>query len=359
MKNCVGEEAVGDRLPHERSLALRRVPDGDRADDEDRRGGAARPEAQRRPQEHRKHDVGHVLLRRHLGQHHEHSEHDRHLDEVPPPEVLQARRGPRQDGGRQNEDAGRVAKRPGAKDPREFVGGDHVAEVQRHRPEGGADDGGEERAHDETQHVEHAIELAPPAGQAAQHQGRDHERQRVPHRLAEDGPQRRRVIPEPEVADDNPRPEPSAIQKQHGKSESRRRPQSRHRTVEIGKLEADPSRQVIAHRNQRNGNSVKHDTAVPGPAQRRKPSVHAVVVLVSPRSKRCRHALPRAESNRAGPATATNLAEKHPALSRAPTSGRVKGSRSSAPPLASASPQHRTPKDSTPYERDRPSRPPI
>ena len=173
--------------------------------------------------------------------------------------------------GASDQDAGCVAQRPGAKDAHEFVGGDHVAEVQRHRPEGGADDGGEERADDEGQHVEDAFELASPAGQAAQDQGRDHERQRVPHRLAEDGPERRRVIPEPEVADHNARPEPSAIQKQHGKSEPRRRPQGRHRTVEIGKLEADPSRQVIAHGNQRNGNSVKHDTAVPGPAQRREP----------------------------------------------------------------------------------------
>ena len=62
---------------------------------------------------------------------------------------------------------GRVAKRPGAKDAPEFAGGDHVAEVQRHRPEGGADDGGEERAHDEGEHVEDAFELAPSAGQAA------------------------------------------------------------------------------------------------------------------------------------------------------------------------------------------------
>ena len=236
------------------------------------------------------------MLRRHLGQHHEHSEHDRHLDEVPPPEVLQARRGPRQDGGRQNQDAGRVAKRPGAKDPREFVGGDHVAEVQRHRPEGGADDGGEERAHDEAQHVEHAIELAPPAGNAAQDQGGNNQRQRVPHRLPEDGPERRRVIPEPEVANDDARPEPNAIQKQHGKSESRRRPQSRHRTVEIGKLEADPSRQVVADGHQSDGNSVEHDTAVPCPVQRREPSAHAVAAPVSPSSKRCRDALPRRPS---------------------------------------------------------------
>ena len=230
-------------------------------------------------------------MRGHLGQHHEHSEHDRHLDEVPPPEVLQARRGPRQEGGRHDQDAGRVAQRPGAKDAPELVGGDHVAEVQRHRPEGGADDGGEERARDEGQHVEHAFELAPPAGQAAQDQGRDHERQRVPHRLAEDGPERRRVVPEQEIADHDARPEPNAIQKQHGKSEPRRRPQGRHRTVEIGKLEADPSRQVIGHGNQRNGTSVKHDTAVPGPAQRREPSAHAVAAPVSASSKRCRHAL--------------------------------------------------------------------
>ena len=209
--------------------------------------------------------------------------------------------------GASDQDAGRVAQRPGAKDAPEFVGGDHVAEVQRHRPESGADDGCEERARDESQHVKHAVELAPPAGQAAQDQGRDHERQRVPHRLAEDGPERCRVIPEPEVADHNARPEPSAIQEQHGKSKSRRRPQGRHRTVEIGKLEADPSRQVIADGNKRNGTPVEHDTAVPGPAQRREPSGYPVGP-VSPRSKRCHYALPRAESKPAGPATATNLA---------------------------------------------------
>ena len=62
----------------------------------------------------------------------------------------------------------------GERRARAVVGGDDVAEVQRHRPEGGADDGGEERARDEGQHVEHAFELAPPAGQAAaQQQGRD------------------------------------------------------------------------------------------------------------------------------------------------------------------------------------------
>ena len=264
MKSCVVEEAVGDRFPHERSLAVRCVPDGDRADDENRRGRAARPEAQRRPQEHRKHDVRHVLLRRHLGQHHEDGEHGRHLAEDSPADVLQAGGGPRQEGGRQDQDAGRVAQRPRAKDAREVVGCDHVAEEQRRRPEGGTDNGGEERARDNGEHVEHALELAPPAGQAAQDQRRDDERQSVPHRLAQHGPERGRVIPQPEIADHNPRPEPNAIQKQHGKSEPRRRPQRRHRTVEIGKLEADPSGQVITHGNQRNGASVQHDTAVPG-----------------------------------------------------------------------------------------------
>ena len=124
---------------------------------------------------------------------------------------------PRQEGGRSDQDAGRS---PASMCERraEVVGGDHVAEVQRHWPEGGADDGGEERARDEGQHVEHAFELATPAGQAAQNQGRDHERQRVPHRLAEDGSERRRVIPEQEIADHNAGPEPNAIEKQHGKS---------------------------------------------------------------------------------------------------------------------------------------------
>ena len=65
------QQAVGDRVAHERPVALRGVPHGDRADDEDRRGRAARAEAQRGPEEHREDDERHVALRRQLGQHHE------------------------------------------------------------------------------------------------------------------------------------------------------------------------------------------------------------------------------------------------------------------------------------------------
>jgi hypothetical protein len=177
--------------------------------------------------------------------------------------------------------------------------------------EGGADDGGDQRAGDEGEHVEHAFQLAPPARQAAQQQRRDHERQRVPDRLTEDRSKRRRIVPEQEIADHDARPQPNAVQEQHGEAQARRRPQGRHRTVEIGELEADPSRQVIAQREQRNGTSVEHDTAVPGRAPHRDRSAHAVAALVRASSKRCRHD-PRAESNRVRRATAIDLVDGAP-----------------------------------------------
>ena len=121
-----------------------------------------------------------------------------------------------------------------------------------------------------------------------------------------DGPERRRKVPEQEIADHDARPQPNAVQEQHGEAHARRRPQGRHRTVEIGELEADPSRQVIGPGEQRDGTSVQHDAAVPGPAQRRDPSAHAVAALVRASSKRCRHA-PRAESKGARPGSGLGL----------------------------------------------------
>ena len=145
------EQAVGDRLAHERPVVLRRLVDRDRADDEDRRRRAARAEADRRPQQHREHDEGHVALRRERGQRHQQREHERALEQLRPPEPVQAR--PREDHRRDDQHAGRVAERPRPHDPPELVGLDHVAEAQRERPERRADHRGDQRARDERQHV--------------------------------------------------------------------------------------------------------------------------------------------------------------------------------------------------------------
>ena len=63
MKSCVASRLSVSELAHERPGVLRGLPDGDRAHDEDRRRRAARPEAQRRPQQRGEHDVGNVALR--------------------------------------------------------------------------------------------------------------------------------------------------------------------------------------------------------------------------------------------------------------------------------------------------------
>ena len=84
------EQAVRERVTHERPVALRGVPDRDRAHDEDRRGSAARAEAQGGPQQHREDDVGHIALRRQLGQYHEHHDDERALGEVTPANPVRA-----------------------------------------------------------------------------------------------------------------------------------------------------------------------------------------------------------------------------------------------------------------------------
>ena len=104
------EQAVGERVTHERPVALRGVPDRDRAHDEDRRGGPARAEAQRGPEQHGEDDVGHVALRRQLGQHDEREDQDRAFRELAPANPSYARGHPRQQARRHHQSAGRVAR---------------------------------------------------------------------------------------------------------------------------------------------------------------------------------------------------------------------------------------------------------
>ena len=125
------EQAVGERVAHERPVALRGVPDGDRADDEDRRGGAPRAEAQRRPQQYREDDVGDIALRRQLGQQHESDDQDRALDQIAPAKVPPSQSHPREQDRRDHQDAGPVAEDPGPKHAPEFVRRDDIAEAQR------------------------------------------------------------------------------------------------------------------------------------------------------------------------------------------------------------------------------------
>ena len=291
-----GEQAVVDRPAHERPLLLRCVPDGDRADDEDRRRRSARAEAERRPQEHREHDVRHVSLRRQLGEEDQHHERDRALDEVAPADALQARGRPRQHDRRDDEDAGHVAQRPCAKHAPELVCGDHVPEAQRQRPERGADD----RRHQRTGHERHDVgdtgQIAPAPREAAQQQRRHHERQRVADRLPEHGAERRREVSEEQVADGDAGPEADAVEEQHGEPQSRGRPQRRHGAVEIRELEPDPAGDVVGDGHQRDGQPVPRETLRSHPAQRFDLRTNVAAAFVRTGGERCVHGA-RAESS--------------------------------------------------------------
>jgi hypothetical protein len=266
------EQAVGDRLAHERAVLMCGVPDRDGADDEDRRGGAARPEAQRRPQEHGEDDVRDVALRRQFGEHDQQDQHDGALERLAAPDAGEAAGGPRQQHGRHDEDARGVAQRPGAEHTRELVRGDHVPEAQRRRAERRADERRHERAGDEGEHVDDALEARPAVRQPAQQQGGEHDRQRVADGLPENGAERRREVAEQQIADHDPRPQPHAVQEQDGEPEARGRPHGRDGSVEVGQLQADPAGEVVGGRHERHLQRVQAQRPVSGPAQRLDPA---------------------------------------------------------------------------------------
>ena len=118
------------------------------------------------------------------------------------------------------------------------------------------------------EHVGDPIQPAAPAREAAQEQRGDHERDGVPERLREHRPERRRVVAEQQIADHDRGPQADAVEEQHGEAETGRRPQRRHRAVEVGQLEADATGAVVRERHERDRARVD-DRSLMAPEERR------------------------------------------------------------------------------------------
>ena len=217
------QQAVGDRLAHERPVVLRRVPDRDRAHDEDRppRPRAARSAAPTTAAPGRRCRGRRAAAAARPA--------PRAATSAIAPSTTSRRWMPRSPAvahvritGATTSTPARVAQRPRPEDAPELVGGDHVAQAQRERPERRADERRDERARDEGQHVRDPLELAAPAGEAPQQQRSDDDGDRVPDRLREHRAERRRVVAEEEVADDDRRPQPDPVEEQDRQAEARR-----------------------------------------------------------------------------------------------------------------------------------------
>src|SRR3954471_19255117 len=152
------------------------------------------------------------------------------------------------------------------------------------RAKGGAG-GGRER-------VGTGSQVAAPAGQPAQGDRGQDERQRVPHRLREHGGEGRREVPEQQVADDDARPQPDPAEEQHGQTQPRRRPERRDRAVEVSELQADLAGQVVRGGETSDGGYVQPGTAAPSPAQPRDPSAQVDTACSRPGYRHRPHDLP-------------------------------------------------------------------
>ena len=263
------QQAVGDRVAHERPVALRGVPDGDRADDEDRRGGAARAEAQRGPQEHREDDVAarRAAAAARPASRARASTHGR-------PRRARAGGCRRTRRSTQVSSAGATTRTPAASpsdpraddaprarsasitSPRRSASGPIAPLITRRQ----------DRARDEREDVADAGEVAAPAGQAAQHQRGHHER----HACSRpSGRARWRTASRSRRAADRRSRSPghrrTPYEEQHGQAEPRGRPERRDRAVEIRELEADPPGDVVQGGDQHE----RPDVALHGPSLNR------------------------------------------------------------------------------------------
>ena len=285
------QQAVGDRVAQERPVVLRRVPDRDRADDEDGRGGSARSEADRRPQQDREDDVGHIALRGQLRQRDEHDQHDETLHELAPVQAPQTGGRPGQDQRGDDEHAAGVAQSPGPKHLPELVSRDHVAQLQRQRAERGTDHRRDQRADEECEHVGDPVEPTAATRQPAQEQSRDHERHGVPDRLREHRPQRGGEVAECQITDHDRRPQAHAIEEQHGEAETGRRPQGGHRAIQVGQLEADAAGDVVRQRHDRHTEHIERQPPVLPAAQGIDPRPHRIATGVNSAGQPCPHGL--------------------------------------------------------------------
>ena len=163
------------------------------------------------------------------------------------------------------------------------------------------------------EHVGDPIQPAAPAREAAQEQRGDHERDGVPERLGEHRPERRRVVAEEQIADHDRGPQADAVEEQHGEAETGRRPQRRHRAVEVGQLEADATGAVVRERHDRDRDHIEHRPRVLSAAQGIDLLPHRVAARAESAEGRCAHGL-NAESP-------TSRTTETPARFRGPEKG--------------------------------------
>ena len=194
-------------------------------------------------------DVRDVALGRKLGQQHQGGDERGALDQVPAREPAPAAGRPREDQRRDHERAREVRQPPRPPDLRELVLGDDVPQAQRRGAEARADERPHRGGRHEREDVAHPFQAGPTADQAAQEHGRDDHLERVADRLAEHRSQRRGEVRDQEVADDDAGPQPRPVEHEGGDPDPDRRPQRRHRAVQVRQPQAD-LRGCVVHRRQ-------------------------------------------------------------------------------------------------------------
>ena len=128
--------------------------------------------------------------------------------------------------------------------------------------------------------IESARELPAPVRHSPQQQCGEHQGDRVPDGLARDGAERRREVRKQQVTDHDARPQADAVEEEHRETEARGWPHGRNRAIEICKLEAQPTGQVIRTGDQTDRTRVQPDTAALGAAQRADPPSKRLTALV-------------------------------------------------------------------------------
>ena len=258
---------------HERPRPLRGVPHRQAGGDRDRSRGARRAEAKCCPDQDREHDVGHVSLRRHLDQDDQHRKHHRALRE------LHARHPPRP-APRPDEDEAERRRAPprnrASHQVRKTLPNSPALitspSLQRHDAEHRADQRPDRGTDDEREHIPDALEPDPPSGQPTEQNRRDDDLERVPERLAQHRPPRRREVGHQQVADHDRRPDARPEDHERSHPDAHRRPQRRDAPVQVRQVKTGARGSVVQPGDDADLDAVPREPSEPGSRQDRRRS---------------------------------------------------------------------------------------
>ena len=184
-------------------------------------------------------------MRGHLDQDDQHRKHHRALRELHARHPPRPAPRPNKDERSKDQRPREIAEPPGPKDAAELPGLDHITQPQRHDAEHRADQRPYRGTEHEREHIPDPLEPDPSSSQPTEQNRRNNDLERVPERLTQHRPPRRREVGHQQVADDDSRPDARPQNHERSHPHPHRRPQRRHAPVQVRQVKTGARSHVV------------------------------------------------------------------------------------------------------------------